>query len=183
MSNILIFTDLHGDAFKMHKLEQVYKENNCTQIWFLGDLLYHGPRNDLPAGYKPKEVVNILNSYKENMVWIQGNCDAEVDEMVMGINFSKLKEIEIFNHKFVLTHGHHLKFNSEDCITKGSIVLYGHYHVFDNKKVDGVSYVGIGSPSIPKDGMGQYAILNEETLTIYDINDNVGSIVLELNRL
>lgn len=183
MHNILIFTDLHGDSYAMHKLEQAYLNNNCEMMICLGDLLYHGPRNDLPSGYKPKEVVEIIKKYKDNFMWIKGNCDAEVDEMVTESSTMIRHDINLFHKDFILVHGHHLHFNHEDNFPEGNIVLYGHFHRYDVKTVDNVTYIGLGSPSIPKDDYAQYAILNEESLTIYDINDNVGPVVLELKKL
>lgn len=176
----LVFSDLHGSYTLLERLLNVFNENKCDKIICLGDLLYHGPRNDLPSGYAPKKVIEALKPLMNKFIWVQGNCDAEVDEMVLNKKFKKKHYLTINNRKVVLTHGHHLsRFNVDNKLTSGTVVLYGHYHVFDISNINDVTYINIGSPSIPKDGISQYAILDENVLTIYNIdNERIGQYII-----
>ena len=176
----LIISDIHGSFDAIKKIENIINENEIDKIICLGDVLYHGPRNDLPKDYSPKKVVIALKKYLEKIIFIKGNCDAEVDEMVLERKFSKRKKINLFKKDFILTHGHHLsRFDIDETIKKGTIVLYGHYHVFDISIIDGVTYVNIGSTSIPKDGIPQYAIMDEKRIIVYNLDN--GEIIGKLD--
>ena len=84
---IMIASDIHGSSLYCEKLLERYKEENCQKLLLLGDILYHGPRNDLPEGYAPKKVIELLNAMKNELLCVRGNCDTEVDKMVL--NFQK----------------------------------------------------------------------------------------------
>ena len=173
----LVFSDLHGSYSALKEVEKKYLLHNCDKLICLGDLLYHGPRNDLPNDYDPKQVFSLLQSYLDKFIWIQGNCDAEVDEMVMNKKFVKRKIIKINKQKFILAHGHHLsRFDIDNKIEKGTIVLYGHYHVFDISNINDVIYINIGSTSIPKDNIRQYALLDNKSIKVFnlDTDDLIG---------
>ena len=170
----LVFSDLHGDYEACKRIIDEFNLNDCDKLICLGDLLYHGPRNDLPSGHNPKKVIELLKPYNDKLIWAQGNCDAEVDEMVMEINYKRFININLNNKAFVLTHGHHLsKHKPDNNLSKGTVVMYGHYHVFDRTVIDGVTYLNIGSTSIPKDGKKQYAIIDETNITVYDFNNQI----------
>lgn len=175
----LVFSDLHGSFPMIEKLIVIFNEKKCDKIICLGDMLYHGPRNDLPDGYNPKKVIQELKEYRDKIIWIQGNCDAEVDEMVLGLKYVKKKKITINNKNIILTHGHHLsKYDIDEKLNENDVVIYGHYHVFDITIINNVTYINIGSPSIPKDGISQYAIIDNENMNIYNFN---GDIIGEYN--
>ena len=166
----LVFTDLHGTYPSLIKLLEVFKKEDCDKIICLGDLLYHGPRNDLPDGYAPKKVIETLKPYMDKFIWVQGNCDAEVDEMVLNKKFKKKIKLKHNNKDIILTHGHHLsRFDVDINIKEGTIVIYGHYHVFNVSDINNVRYINVGSCSIPKDNIKQYAILDDK-LTIYTLD-------------
>jgi len=168
----LIFSDLHGSFQAIQKIQSIIEQNEFDLIISLGDILYHGPRNDLPEDYCPKKVIEFLKRYQNKMLYIKGNCDAEVDEMVLESKFYKMKKIKFATKTIYLTHGHHLsRFAPNKNLEKDSIVLYGHYHVFDISKIDDVIYINIGSTSIPKDGIPQYAIIDEHGIFIYSLED------------
>ena len=176
----LVFSDLHGSYTLLERLLEEFINKKCDKIICLGDLLYHGPRNDLPSGYAPKKVIEVLKPLMDKFIWVQGNCDAEVDEMVLNIKFKKKHYLTINNRKIVLTHGHHLsRFDIDETLASGTIVLYGHYHVFDISNINNVTYINIGSPSIPKDGIPQYAVIDDNVLTVYNIdNEVIGNYVI-----
>lgn len=156
----LVLTDIHGSIKYLNLAIEKFNKHNCEKILLLGDLLYHGPRNDLPAEYAPKKVIEALNNYKDKIISVKGNCDAEVDEMVLEFPLFPTATIKMNNHTINLTHGHHL-----DEVDDGSYVLYGHTHV---NKVEG-KFINIGSVSIPKDNHHTYAILTDEKLVSYDL--------------
>lgn len=169
----MIISDLHGSWKAMKKLIRVMELKHPDGILFLGDLLYHGPRNDLPEEYDPKKVAAFFASYSGKLIWIRGNCDAEVDEMVTGKTFVRQKTIHRKARKIVLTHGHHLsRFDPSAHLKAGNIVIYGHYHVFDITDIDGITYLNIGSASIPKDGIAQYGWIDSDGVYVYALEDN-----------
>ena len=162
---LLIASDLHGSYVAARELDRRVQEEAPDRIVLLGDLLYHGPRNDLPASYAPKKVVPILNSWAERVLAVRGNCDAEVDQMVL--DFPCRSDNAIFEadlHLLYLTHGHLLGMTPEDPprLARGSAFLSGHTHVKILELRDGVLFVNPGSVGIPKDGRASYAVYERE---------------------
>ena len=170
----LIISDIHGSFKAIKSIEKIIENNPIDKIICLGDVLYHGPRNELPEEYCPKKCIEVLKKYLSKIIFIKGNCDAEVDSMVLGnAKFYKIKKIKFANKIIYLTHGHHLsRFTPNPKLEKGSIVLYGHYHVFNITDIDGVTYINIGSTSIPKDQYYQYAIMDEKGIHAYSLLNN-----------
>lgn len=175
----LVFSDLHGSIVMLNKIIKIFEEEKCDHMLFLGDLLYHGPRNDLPEGYNPKEVAKVINNYKDKITWVRGNCDGRVDEMVTGMkikNTRRLKSGQVFKN-ILLTHGDLFKVKNNSYVFKSrlftKIVFYGHTHVFECKKVGLTYYINPGSITIPKDGNKSYIIYDKNTITRYDENKNV----------
>ena len=168
---ILVLTDIHGSIKYLELAIQKYNELGCEKILLLGDILYHGPRNDLPEGYAPKQVIGLLNSYKDKILCVKGNCDAEVDEMVLEFPLYPTVMINVGGAKLELTHGHNL----EDCVGDGYI-LHGHTHV--NKIEENI--INIGSLSIPKDNHHTYAVIVNGILTSFDLftNEEIMSVKL-----
>ena len=149
----VIASDLHGSAFWCGKLMEVIEKEQPDQILLLGDLLYHGPRNDLPRDYAPKQVIPMLSQHKERILAVRGNCEAEVDQMVLP--FSCMAEYAVVvadGVKFYLTHGHHANPDALPPLEAGSIFLCGHTHVKLDEVRNGIRCVNPGSVSIPKDG-------------------------------
>lgn len=168
----LIISDIHGSLNSMKYLEKKFDELLCDKIICLGDILYHGPRNDLPLSYNPKEVIKIIDRFRNDFIWIKGNCDAEVDEMVLKMRALERYNLSINQRKVIFTHGHHLsKYDIDYSIDKNSIIVHGHYHVFDISIVNDYTFISIGSASLPKDNKMQYGILDDNRIVIYDFND------------
>ena len=159
----VIASDIHGSAYYCEKLLNAYKNEGADKMLLLGDVLYHGPRNDLPEGYNPKEVISILNPMKDKILCVKGNCDAEVDEMVLEFPLYPTVMINVDGVKLEMIHGHNL----EECVGDGYI-LHGHTHV--NKVEENI--INIGSLSIPKDGHHTYAVIENGVLTSYDLFTN-----------
>ena len=165
----LICSDIHGDAAGAQAILKAYEEERADKILILGDILYHGPRNDLPAAYDPKRVISLLNDNKEKILAVRGNCDTEVDQMVL--NFPILADyafIETDGLRIFATHGHKINKNSDTPFAEFEILLHGHTHIpaieeFGNKN----TYLNPGSVAIPKGGYAKsYAILENRTFTV-----------------
>ena len=150
---LLIASDIHGSAYWCRKLMEKIEAENPDKVILLGDLLYHGPRNDLPEDYCPKEVIPMLSSLKEKLLAVRGNCEAEVDQMVLPFPcMADFAMLEADGKTFYLTHGHHHNPENLPPLTSGSIFLSGHTHIKLDKTVGGIRCLNPGSVSIPKDG-------------------------------
>lgn len=150
---LLIASDIHGSAYWCGRLMEEIRREDPDRILLLGDLLYHGPRNDLPRDYAPKKVIPMLSALKERVIAVRGNCDAEVDQMVLPFPcMADYAQLLVDGKTFYLTHGHHAAPNSLPPLPGGSIFLSGHTHVKLDETVGGVRCLNPGSVSIPKDG-------------------------------
>lgn len=158
---LLIASDIHGSAEYCGQLMEAVAQENPTKVLLLGDLLYHGPRNNLPAGYAPKDVATMLNGIKEKLLCVRGNCDTEVDQMML--EFPMLSDSALICWEGITiyaTHGH-LNFPA---LQPGEVVLSGHTHVPVSFVKDGVRYLNPGSVSIPKEESWRgYMILEDGT--------------------
>ena len=149
---LMIASDLHGSAFYTRRLLEAWEKEQPDKLLLLGDILYHGPRNDLPEGYAPKEVIAMLNPLAKKILCVRGNCEAEVDQMVL--DFPVMADYCVLFEQgktIYVTHGHLFSENQPPKLQAGDILLTGHTHV--PKCVDhGWWYLNPGSVSIPKDG-------------------------------
>lgn len=150
----LIASDIHGSALYCRALLEAYKREAACRLLLLGDLLYHGPRNDLPEGYAPKEVISMLSAMKDKIFCVRGNCEAEVDQMVLP--FPVLGEyclIESAGKLIFATHGHVYNMDNPPALSPGDLLLHGHTHIPAKVKAPaGWWYLNPGSVSIPKEG-------------------------------
>ena len=171
---ILIASDLHGSIYYVDKLIERIKVENPDRIILLGDILYHGPRNDLPSEYSPKSVISALAPYSDKIIAVRGNCDAEVDLMVLPFEVKSRYVFGIGGRKVYATHGHHFNPSAmPKCLKEGDILLTGHTHVVANCDVDGVRYLNPGSISIPKQGTPRGYIVVEEGAFVFRDLDGV----------
>ncbi len=166
----LIFSDLHGSSASAEIIAKKFNEFSCDKMICLGDVLYHGPRNDLPDNYNPKLVISILNQYQDKIICLKGNCDAEVDQMVLLFPLSNQLDINLNGVACHLEHGHHL----DELKSQAKVIFYGHTHVAVITKNNGQLFINPGSITIPKNNTKRsYLILDEKVLTLYDIDDNI----------
>ena len=169
----LILSDLHGSLSSL-----IYKEvldESFDKVILLGDILYHGPRNDLPSDYNPKVLIKELNEIKDKILCIKGNCDAEVDQMVLDFKIEDYLNLNINGLNAHFEHGHHLD------LYKGNadIIIYGHTHIHELVRKNGVIYFNPGSIALPKMNQEKtFAVWEDRTIKIYNINKEV---VQELN--
>ena len=150
---LVIASDIHGSAYWCGRLCELIEQENPDRIVLLGDLLYHGPRNDLPRDYAPKQVIPMLSALKEKILAVRGNCEAEVDQMVLPFHcMADYALLDCGGISMYLTHGHHANPDALPPLPEGSVFLSGHTHVKLDKIVGGVRCLNPGSVSIPKDG-------------------------------
>lgn len=150
---LVIASDIHGSAFWCGKLMEVVEEVKPDRLVLLGDLLYHGPRNDLPRDYAPKQVIPMLNQYQDMILAVRGNCEAEVDQMVL--TFPCMADYAMLicdGITMYLTHGHHTNPDNLPPLPEGAVFLSGHTHVKLDEVRHGIRCLNPGSVSIPKDG-------------------------------
>ena len=149
----MIASDLHGSAYYCRKMLEAFEREGADRLFLLGDLLYHGPRNDLLREYAPKEVIPLLNGKREKLLCVRGNCDAEVDQMVL--EFPVLADYAVLpvgQRLIYATHGHIYHVKNLPPLAPGDVLLHGHTHVpawteFGQENL----YLNPGSVSIPKE--------------------------------
>lgn len=158
----MIASDIHGSIIYAKMLIERFESSDCERLVLLGDILYHGPRNDLPDGYAPKEVISLLNPLKEMLITVRGNCDTEVDQMVL--DFPIMSDIAVIcdeKHTIYATHGHVYSPTTPPPFAAGSVLLCGHTHVTAFERHESFTYVNPGSVSIPKENTKREYIIYE----------------------
>lgn len=161
---LMIASDLHGSAWYTRLLLEAMEREQPEKLILLGDLLYHGPRNDLPKDYAPKAVLKMLNDRKDRLLCVRGNCDAEVDQMVL--EFPVLAEYAVLFVDGLTVYAVHGHKNMDLPAQKGDLVLSGHTHIPVAEERNGIFFGNPGSVSIPKAGSAHgYMILEHHTLT------------------
>ena len=177
---IMFASDIHGSAYYCRRMLEAYRDLGASRLVILGDILYHGPRNDLPREYAPKEVIAMLNPLKREIYAVRGNCDTEVDQMVL--EFPILADyalLAIEGKTFYATHGHVYNQDSLPPMQEGDILIHGHTHLLKAEQVKTedcgqITVLNPGSVSIPKEGSTQsYVILEEESLVFKTINGEI----------
>ena len=162
---LVIASDIHGAATWCERLVSQIGAIRPDYVVLLGDLLYHGPRNDLPADYNPRRVIELLSSISPLVVAVRGNCDAEVDQMVLP--FPIMADSNLImdgQRRLFLTHGHvygpglHNSVNRMPALSPGDALLYGHTHVKVREDRDGIMLFNPGSVGIPKDGSHSFGV-------------------------
>lgn len=163
---LMFASDIHGSAYFAELMIKKYREEKAERLILLGDLLYHGPRNDLPHGYNPKRVIELLNGIKHELLCVRGNCDTEVDQMVL--DFPILADYAVMfidGRMLYMTHGHKYNPESLPSLNDGDILMNGHTHISadENVKTDfgSIRYLNPGSVSIPKNGTAHSCIIYE----------------------
>ena len=173
---LMIASDIHGSAYYCQKMLDAFHREQADRLLLLGDLLYHGPRNDLPTAYDPKGVIALLNGKKEGILAVRGNCDTEVDQMVL--EFPILADYAVLalpgNRLAYLTHGHRYHEQQPPPMMAGDILLHGHTHVAGiTTCVGGQACLNPGSLSIPKGGTDPcYILLTDSGFALHRLADD-----------
>lgn len=163
---LMIASDIHGSAYYCRQLLEAFWRERADRLLLLGDILYHGPRNDLPRDYAPKEVIAMLNEMKDKIFCVRGNCDTEVDQMVLAFPILADYCILPFSDRLIYaTHGHNHNLQALPPLQPGDILLHGHTHIPAWEAFgDGNLYLNPGSVSIPKSGSAHsYMVLEGNT--------------------
>ena len=163
MKKIMIASDIHGSAYYCSKMLERFHEEQADMLVLLGDILYHGPRNDLPQEYAPKEVIALLNPLKNKILCVRGNCDTEVDQMVLDFNvLAEVCHMYVNDRHLVLAHGHKLDEKNTPALAEGDYLICGHTHIPCCETREGYIYINPGSVSIPKmDSPHSYMIFSD----------------------
>lgn len=173
---IMIASDIHGSARYCREMLAAFDREAADKLLLLGDILYHGPRNDLPEAYAPKTVIELLNDRKDKILCVRGNCDTEVDQMVL--KFPILADyciLYVGGRMIFATHGHHFNKTELPPIQPGDILLHGHTHVpaWEPCGTDNL-YLNPGSVSIPKEGSAHsYMLLTENEAVWKELSGKV----------
>lgn len=171
----MIASDIHGSEYYCRELCAAYDREKADRLLLLGDILYHGPRNDLPREYNPKKVIELLNARKQDILCVRGNCDTEVDQMVL--EFPILADYCVIAEEKQLiyaTHGHIFHEDHLPPLHKGDILLHGHTHVPKCVEHEEYTYMNPGSVSIPKEGSWHgYMILENGHFLWKDLDGNI----------
>ena len=167
----LIASDIHGSAYWAERLMEAIELEAPDRVILLGDLLYHGPRNDLPRDYAPKRVIPMLNDLAATgrVIAVRGNCEAEVDQMVLDFPCTADSAVVMdeAGRELFCTHGHvfgagmHNSVENLPALPAGSALVYGHTHIKVNEESashPGITLFNPGSVSIPKDGSHSYGV-------------------------
>ncbi len=181
---IMFASDIHGSAYYCRKMLDIYSESGAGRLVILGDILYHGPRNDLPREYAPKEVIAMLNPLKDHIYAIRGNCDTEVDQMVLEFPILADYGLLVLEGKaFYATHGHVYNQDHLPPLQDGDILVHGHTHILKAETIEAeggrhIAVLNPGSVSIPKGGNpSTYAMLEDGVFSIRTLE---GEVVKEL---
>ena len=174
----MIASDIHGSAYYCSRLIEAYKTEQAERLLLLGDVLYHGPRNDLPRDYAPKKVIEMLNAMKDDIFAVRGNCESEVDQMVL--QFPVLAEYALIpagDSLIYAVHGHNYNEKNLPPLHKGDILINGHTHVPKCVEHDDYVYMNPGSVSIPKeDSHHGYMIFEDNVFIWKDLDGEVKNI-------
>ncbi|MDO4619394.1 MAG: phosphodiesterase [Lachnospiraceae bacterium] len=170
---LMIASDIHGSARYCRDMLARFDEEKADRLLLLGDLLYHGPRNDLPEEYAPKEVIQLLNERKDVLFCVRGNCEAEVDQMVL--EFPVMAEyalLPVGKKMLYITHGHHAGELNPPPHSAGDLLMTGHTHVPKCVEHEDYVYLNPGSVSIPKEGSRHsYMTFDGEEFLWKDVTD------------
>src|SRR5665647_651813 len=172
---IFFISDIHGSLFFLKKALEACKEEKAKYIVILGDALYHGPRNPLPCDYNPEAVASLLNEYKDKIIAVRGNCDSEVDQIL--IEYPMMSDYSIMlcnNRRLFLTHGHIYNENNLPNLSENDVLVHGHTHIPVAKKQNGIFVLNPGSISLPRENIpNSYAVLQDNLFQIKDLDGNV----------
>jgi len=170
---ILIASDIHGSQYYAKKLVDRFNAEKADKMVLLGDIYNHGPRNPFPKDYNPMGVAAILNSIKDKLIVVKGNCDSEVDQMISEFTFVESAQLYVDGKVITCTHGHKLNKDNMDT-SVGDVLAYGHFHTNFMERVNGVLVVNPGSVSLPKENsVSGYLLLFNNNMIQYNIEGDL----------
>ncbi|MBH2983444.1 phosphodiesterase [Serratia marcescens] len=177
---LMFASDIHGSLPATERVLELFKQNGADWLILLGDLLNHGPRNALPAGYQPAQVAERLNRYSDKIIAVRGNCDSEVDQMLLTFPIeAPWQQVLLQKRRLFLTHGHLYHPSALPPLSRGDVLAYGHTHLPQAERQGEIYCFNPGSVSIPKGGFpASYGMLDRGTLSVLTLDD--GKVVAEV---
>ncbi|MCT4543458.1 MAG: phosphodiesterase [Vallitalea sp.] len=172
---LMVISDIHGSYYYINKALEKFREEEADYIILLGDILYHGPRNPLPKEYNPSKVSTVLNELKEKIISVRGNCDSEVDQLVLEFPMMSDYNVLFYNNKRIfVTHGHLFNENNMPPLEDEDVLIHGHTHLPVAKKTNNKYILNPGSISLPKENNpNSYGIIEDDTFIIKDFEENI----------
>ena len=182
---LMFASDLHGSLPATEKVLATFERSGAQWLVLLGDLLNHGPRNALPAGYQPAAVAECLNPYNERIIAVRGNCDSEVDQMLLQFPImAGWQQIIMPETRLFLTHGHLYHPGALPPLRKGDVLVYGHTHLPEAQQQADIICFNQGSVSIPKGGYpASYGMLDQGILQVLALHNDELVTQLDLKKL
>lgn len=167
-------SDIHGSAYYCEMTLDAFGQSGADRLILLGDLLYHGPRNDLPKDYAPKKVIDMFNRHRDRILAVRGNCDSEVDQMVLDFPMMADYSLLALNGKTIYaTHGHVYNEERRPPMCPGDVLIHGHTHLPVARAMEDCYLLNPGSVSLPKEGNpNSYGMLDNRVFTIWDFDGN-----------
>lgn len=172
---LFFISDIHGSVYYLNKALERFEKEQADYLVILGDLLYHGARNPLPKEYEPKKVIELLNSLSDRIISVRGNCDSEVDQMVLDFPImADYSTIFYEGKRLFLTHGHIYNEGNMPKLKDGDVFIYGHIHIPKAEKLDNIFFINPGSITLPKENNPHtYGILEGDVFTIKELDGSV----------
>ena len=172
---LFFISDIHGSVYYLNKALERFEKEQADYLVILGDLLYHGARNPLPKEYEPKKVIELLNSLSDRIISVRGNCDSEVDQMVLDFPImADYSTIFYEGKRLFLTHGHIYNEGNMPKLKDGDVFIHGHTHIPKAEKLDNIFFINPGSITLPKENNPHtYGILEGDVFTIKELDGSV----------
>lgn len=180
---LMFASDIHGSLPATERVLELFAQSGARWLVILGDILNHGPRNALPQGYAPAQVADRLNALASRIIAVRGNCDSEVDQMLLHFPITApWQQVLMDNLRLFLTHGHLYGPENLPALNAGDVLIYGHTHLPVAEKRGDIYHFNPGSVSIPKGGFtASYGILDDNVLSVMALNDQSIIAQIEIN--
>lgn len=180
---LMFASDIHGSLPATERVLELFAQSGARWLVILGDILNHGPRNALPQGYAPAQVADRLNALASRIIAVRGNCDSEVDQMLLDFPITApWQQVLMDNQRLFLTHGHLYGPENLPVLNAGDVLIYGHTHLPVAEKRGDIYHFNPGSVSIPKGGFtASYGILDDNVLSVMALNDQSIIAQIEIN--
>lgn len=180
---LMFASDIHGSLPATERVLELFAQSGARWLVILGDILNHGPRNALPQGYAPAQVADRLNALVSRIIAVRGNCDSEVDQMLLDFPITApWQQVLMDNQRLFLTHGHLYGPENLPALNAGDVLIYGHTHLPVAEKRGDIYHFNPGSVSIPKGGFtASYGILDDNVLSVMALNDQSIIAQIEIN--
>lgn len=175
---LMFASDIHGSAYYCKKIIETFNKEQADKLVLLGDLLYHGPRNPLPREYDPRKVFAMLNENKDKILAVRGNCDSEVDQMVL--EFPMMQDSLVMyleKRQIFITHGHLFSLENPPLLNKGDVLINGHFHTGEIKETENFIYLNPGSVSLPKNDFRGYIIYRDGVFSLKTFDNEVKAMI------